>query len=128
MSGDMLFGMILGLIIALIVFGGLYIRNIERDNDDMRKDITNLIADNSKLVDRVTELEAVEAKRLPHDAAAALEDLISAQMNQTRLMNEAKLEYEAALFWGEKIAEFARCARGAKGYDPDAPSGNVRRA
>lgn len=75
------------------------------------------------------ELKQNQAKRLTHGVAAALEDLLSSQLNAKRLLDQAKSDYEAAEYWIDKIGEFGRGARGSEPYDPEKPNGGkVRRS
>lgn len=90
--------------------------------------LVNIVND---MEDRIEKLEAqlasmneTQAKRLPHNSAAAIEDSISTILNAKRLHEELKQEVDAMGFWLDKGTEYLRGARGNTEYDANTPSGN----
>ena len=77
-----------------------------------------------KLENSLKQLEENQAKRLPHNSAAAIEDGISTILNAKRMHDELKTELDAMGFWLEKGAEYLQGARGNQYYDQNIPTGN----
>lgn len=110
MVAEFWMGVLLGLLACFFAFGWWYNRRLENDNARLR-------GENSTL-------KEAQAKRLPHDTVAALEDLLSANLNARRLLDAMESDSNALKYWLDKTGHFGRGARGCEAYDPEQETGN----